>query len=298
MQIRVAAPAKLNLYLHVVGKRDDGYHLLDSLVAFAADGDVVTASPAPSLTLAIDGPFADGLSNGADNLVHRAATALASALGRAPNVALTLTKNLPVASGIGGGSADAAAALRALCEIWSVVPSDARVEAIAAKLGADVPVCLRGEAAYLVGIGHETDPAPALPAAGLLLVNPRVSLPTPPVFKARTGPFSAPARFERAPRDVAELGAMLAERRNDLTAGRDFACTGDPRHSDRAGPDRRRAAGAHVGQRRHLLCAVRRSGGSFACRQGAGSVLVDFVHQPRLAPAGAVRVSSRPVLKT
>ncbi|GIL41754.1 4-(cytidine 5'-diphospho)-2-C-methyl-D-erythritol kinase [Roseiterribacter gracilis] len=218
MDIRVAAPAKLNLYLHVVGKRADGYHLLDSLVAFAADGDVVSASPAPSLQLTIDGPFADGLSNGADNLVHRAASELAAAVGRAPAVALTLTKNLPVASGIGGGSADAAAALRALCDLWSIAPDDARVEAIAAKLGADVPVCLRGEAAYLVGIGHETDPAPSLPAAGLLLVNPRVPLPTPPVFKARSGPFSAPARLERAPRDAAELGAMLAARHNDLAA--------------------------------------------------------------------------------
>jgi 4-diphosphocytidyl-2-C-methyl-D-erythritol kinase len=218
MQIRVAAPAKLNLYLHVVGRREDGYHLLDSLVAFAADGDAVTVRPAPSLTLTIEGPFADGLSDGADNLVHRAASGLAAALGRAPGVAVTLTKNLPVASGIGGGSADAAACLRALCALWDVAANDARVEQVAAGLGADVPVCLRGEAAYLVGIGHDTEPAPALPAAGLLLVNPRVPLPTPPVFRARTAPFSAAARLERAPRDAADLGALLAARRNDLAA--------------------------------------------------------------------------------
>jgi 4-diphosphocytidyl-2-C-methyl-D-erythritol kinase len=216
VQIRVAAPAKLNLYLHVVGRRDDGYHLLDSLVAFAADGDVVTASPAPALRLTINGPFAEGLSNGADNLVYRAATELADRLGKKPDLALTLTKNLPVASGIGGGSADAAAALRALCELWSIAPDDERVERVAASLGADVPVCLRGEAAYLVGIGHETEPAPSLPDAGLLLVNPRIPLETPPVFRARTGPFSEAARLARGPRDASELGLMLAARGNDL----------------------------------------------------------------------------------
>jgi 4-diphosphocytidyl-2-C-methyl-D-erythritol kinase len=212
-----AAPAKLNLYLHVVGRRDDGYHLLDSLVAFADIGDVVAAEPADGLTLEIDGPFAGALAADDDNLVLRAARLLAERLGRAPRARLRLTKNLPVASGIGGGSSDAAACLRALVRLWRAELPAAEMAALALRLGADVPVCLARRPTWLGGIGDELAPAPALPPAGLLLVNPRVALPTPAVFRARRGAFGAPARFAAAPRDAAELAALLAERRNDLT---------------------------------------------------------------------------------
>lgn len=211
------ARAKLNLYLHVTGRRGDGYHLLDSLVVFAEAGDAITAAPADALTLGVDGPFAPALRDEKDNLVLRAARALAEATGSPRGAALTLTKNLPVASGIGGGSADAAAALRALCALWAVRPGGAVLDALAAKLGADVPVCLDGKAAFISGIGEQRAAAPKLPAAGLVLVNPGIPLATPAVFAKRTGPFSPPARFGAAPEDAAGLAALLRERRNDLT---------------------------------------------------------------------------------
>ena len=211
------ARAKLNLYLHVTGRRDDGYHLLDSLVVFAQAGDVLAASPADSLTLSVDGPFADALRDEPDNLVLRAARALAEAAGIKGGAALSLTKTLPVASGIGGGSADAAAALRVLRRLWDVRLQPHVLDAIAVKLGADVPVCLDGQAAFISGAGEHRDPAPVLPAAGLVLVNPGMPLPTPAVFARRAGSFSQPAPFTDAPRDAAALATVLRARRNDLT---------------------------------------------------------------------------------
>ncbi len=211
------APAKLNLYLHVVGRRADGYHLLDSLVAFAEYGDVLRAAPASALSLSVQGPFADALSGESDNLVLKAARRLAEIAGH-PSAALVLTKNLPVASGIGGGSADAAAALRALRRLWRVQVDASTLAGIAAGLGADVPVCLQGAATYMQGIGEVLVPAPKLPQPGLVLINPRVPLPTPKVFAARRGSFSQAAPFAEPPRDAAALAATLAARRNDLEA--------------------------------------------------------------------------------
>ncbi len=216
--LRVAAPAKINLYLHVLARRPDGYHELDSLVAFADIGDLVTARSGTGLSLAIDGPFASALSgDGAENLIMRAAWLLAQHTGIVPNAALTLTKNLPVASGIGGGSSDAAAALRALCRLWDLQLSHSRLAGLAAVLGADVPVCLFGRSAWLGGVGEQILPAPLLPALGIVLVNPAVALPTPAVFKARQGPFSAAARFVDRPKNASEFLALLRQRRNDLT---------------------------------------------------------------------------------
>lgn len=213
-----AAPAKLNLYLHVVGRRADGYHLLDSLIAFAGVHDTVRAAKADALTLATEGPFAKALAGEADNLVLRAARALADLAGVPPRAALTLVKRLPVASGIGGGSADAAAAITAVSALWRVSPAPAALAKLALALGADVPVCLAGKAAQIGGIGEEMAPAPPLPRAPLVLVNPLVPLPTPTVFKARTGAFSAPAPLAGAPRDARDLAEALEARRNDLAA--------------------------------------------------------------------------------
>ena len=213
------ARAKLNLYLHVVGRRPDGYHLLDSLVAFVDIADRVRAQPAEELSLAITGPFASDLANDdPGNLVWRAAEALAKRAGHSPHAALTLEKNLPIASGIGGGSSDAAAMLKALDELWGLRLDEAALCAIAATLGADVPVCVAARASWLIGTGAEIAAAPALPAAGVVLVNPRIALPTPAVFAARQGPYSSVARFSEAPADAAALVALLAARRNDLTA--------------------------------------------------------------------------------
>jgi 4-diphosphocytidyl-2-C-methyl-D-erythritol kinase len=217
--LTLAAPAKLNLYLHVTGKRPDGYHLLDSLAAFVDVHDTLTIAPSHSLSFTADGPFAAGFGDEdpATNLVVRAAKGLAEATGKPLSVSLHLTKNLPVASGIGGGSADAAACLRGLARLWDIDPADHVVQAVAAGLGADIPVCVRGRAAYMGGIGTEIAPAPDLPPAGLVLVNPGIGLSTPAVYKARTGAFSPAARFAAPPADAAAVAALLRERGNDLT---------------------------------------------------------------------------------
>ena len=218
-RVRRAAPAKLNLYLHVLGRRADGYHLLDSLVAFADVADVVTAQRAPALSLEITGPFAGALQDKpSENLVWRAATALARRAGIEPKAALALEKNLPVTSGIGGGSSDAAAALKALGELWLLDLGERPFQGLGASLGADVPVCLFGQPAWIGGIGEAVAPAPALPPCSVVLANPGLSLATPAVFKARIGGFSESARFDAAPADAAALARLLETRRNDLTA--------------------------------------------------------------------------------
>jgi 4-diphosphocytidyl-2-C-methyl-D-erythritol kinase len=208
------APAKINLFLLVTGKRPDGYHLLDSLVVFAGVHDRLSAAPADTTSLSFDGPFAAGLASEPDNLVLRAAYGLASATGIRSGAKLHLVKNLPIASGIGGGSSDAAAALRLLGRLWGVaVP-----QGLAATLGADVPVCLDPQPRRMSGIGERLAPAPALPPCGMVLVNPGVALPTASVFRAREAGFSAEATLPSGWPDVGALADWLAERGNDLEA--------------------------------------------------------------------------------
>ncbi|MCA1910164.1 MAG: 4-(cytidine 5'-diphospho)-2-C-methyl-D-erythritol kinase [Magnetospirillum sp.] len=217
--IRVDAWAKVNLFLHVTGKRPDGYHLLDSLVVFAGIGDTVEAVPGDRLTLTVSGPTApllDTLND--DNIVLKAAQKLADACGVQARAHLALTKRLPVAAGIGGGSADAAAALRALMELWQVAPSAPDLHDLALSLGADVPVCLRGAPTRMYGIGDKLEAAPALPPAWLVLVNPRIGLSTPAVFKARQGCFRDALPVTISPVDAAQLAAELRRRDNDLSA--------------------------------------------------------------------------------
>jgi 4-diphosphocytidyl-2-C-methyl-D-erythritol kinase len=208
------APAKVNLFLHLVGKRAGGYHLLDSLVVFADVGDRLSAVPAAGFSLAVEGPFAGALEGASDNLVLRAARLLAEHCGVGPALALTLEKRLPVAGGIGGGSADAAAALRLLGRAWGVAPGE--LERFAGQLGADVPVCLAGVPARMSGIGEKLAAAPALPEFGLVLVNPGVGLSTAEVFGARSGVFSEPADLPLGWTDTAGMTAVLAALRNDL----------------------------------------------------------------------------------
>ncbi len=205
----VFAPAKVNLFLHVTGRRADGYHLLDSLAVFPAVGDIVSAEPAATLSLQISGPFGSVLQSEPDNLLLRAARGLKPGAG----AALSLKKNLPVASGIGGGSADAAAALRLLARMWGM---DAPLHELALGLGADVPVCLESTAARMGGIGETLWPAPRLPRFGMLLVNPGVAVPTPAVFRARQGGFSSPAALPEAWPAFAAMLAALAALGNDL----------------------------------------------------------------------------------
>jgi 4-diphosphocytidyl-2-C-methyl-D-erythritol kinase len=212
------APAKVNLFLHVTGKRPDGYHLLDSLVVFAGIADRIAYQPSGELSLAITGPFAASLAPEPDNLVLRAARVLAAEGGLHPTGALTLDKQIPVASGIGGGSADAAAALRLLCRVWQLSPADPDLDRIAVKLGADVPVCLRNAPRRMRGVGDWLTPAPSLPPCGLVLANPGVPLATASVFRQRAGDFSPEAALPDGWRAVKEMAESLSGLSNDLEA--------------------------------------------------------------------------------
>jgi 4-diphosphocytidyl-2-C-methyl-D-erythritol kinase len=222
-----AAPAKVNLFLHVTGRRADGYHLLDSLAVFGPASDKLHAEPAAALELVVEGRFGVALAAEPDNLVLRAARALAARAGVAPAAALRLAKELPVASGIGGGSSDAAAALRLLNRLWGCGLDEAALMELALPLGADVPVCVPARAARMGGIGDRLSAAPRLPPCGLLLANPGVPVATPAVFRARASSqagFSAPAALPDAWPDVAAMIADLARLSNDLEAAAVALC--------------------------------------------------------------------------
>lgn len=180
------APAKINLALHVRARRLDGYHELETIFVFAQDGDEVRVAPGAQ-ALTITGPFAAGLDAGPDNLVNRAQAAFCDAFGVPVAHAITLDKRLPVASGIGGGSADAAATLRALARLNGVSRNDPRLFAVAAALGSDVPACLLGTASFGRGRGESLTSIPSLGHVPALLVNPGVGVSTAAVFKAWDG---------------------------------------------------------------------------------------------------------------
>ncbi len=210
------ARAKINLTLQVTGRRPDGYHELNSLVVFAGVGDVLRVAPAEDFSLSVEGPFAVGLAGEGDNLVLRAARRLAERAGGRQGAAMTLVKNLPVASGIGGGSADAAAALRGLSRLWGLDLPPRDLEALALTLGADVPVCLQGATVVMSGIGELLEPVPTLPPLWLLLVNPGVAVATAEVFAALDGGFSQTAEPRLPPAELSALIEWLAARPNDL----------------------------------------------------------------------------------
>ena len=218
MTVEVFAPAKVNLYLHVTGRRPDGFHLLDSLVVFAGIGDTLSFQPARGLGLEIVGPGAGPLAAESDNIVLKAARALAEALGRPADAAIRLEKRLPVAAGIGGGSADAAATLQGLQRLWGVSLEASELQRIGLSLGADLPVCIAGRPTQMAGIGEILEPAVALPPAWLVLVNPRIGLSTPSVFKARQGEFTPAAPLTAPPAAARDLAAEMHRRRNDLAA--------------------------------------------------------------------------------
>jgi len=206
MQINELARAKINLCLHVTGQRDDGYHLLDSIVVFASIGDQITVKPSDGFSLKITGPFAYGLSSGDDNLVLQAARAFAK---DCKGAAITLTKNLPVASGIGGGSADAAATLRAMaCMTDASLPSDAGL-----SLGADVPVCLQSIPCRMEGIGDRITLLAGFPSLWAVLVCPKVKIATPAVFAALKTKENAPIGKMA---NQESMGQFLQRQRNDL----------------------------------------------------------------------------------
>src|SRR3954471_19145543 len=213
------APAKVNLTLAVLGRRADGYHLLDSLVVFAGIADRLTLAPGPTLSLKVRGETAEQAGPPDDNLVLKAARALAA---ETPGLTLgrfTLEKHLPVAAGLGGGSSDAAAALRLLAKLNGLSPNDERVHDAARATGADVPVCLDPRARMMRGIGEILGEPTRLPEVAAVLVNPGVAVPTRDVFKAlAAAPLTsqASADFVEINTDAAALVSILSARRNDL----------------------------------------------------------------------------------
>lgn len=214
--MRILAPAKLNLFLHVGDRRPDGFHELESLVVFAEEADILTFEPADELSLEIAGPFSKSLEVVSDNAVLRAARALDETRG----AKIGLEKNLPVSAGIGGGSADAAAALRGLNAFWKLGLGLEELLAAAASLGSDVPVCTLSHTAWMTGRGERLETLNALPLFELVLANPQVPVSTAAVFSrlnVRTGlgAMEPPAGQIGT---VWDLVAYLADSGNDLEA--------------------------------------------------------------------------------
>jgi 4-diphosphocytidyl-2-C-methyl-D-erythritol kinase len=213
-----AAPAKINLALHVVGRRPDRYHELETLVVFADVADELEAQPASADSLVLSGPFADSLRSGETNLVTRAVAAFRGRWpNAAPGLAITLRKNLPVAAGLGGGSADAAAALRLLAGLADRPVLQAELMELAATLGADVPMCLVSRPALVTGIGERVAVLGAFPACHVVLVNPLQPVVTAEVFR-RLAQHQHPGLPE-PPEPLArpaQLGLWLEGTRNDL----------------------------------------------------------------------------------
>lgn len=219
------APAKINLTLRVVGRRADGYHELESLVVFAGVGDTLTFAPGRALSLAVDGPTAAASGSIDDNLVLKAARALAERVEGLKLGRFTLTKRLPVAAGVGGGSSDAAAALRLIARANRISLDDPRLQEAARVSGADVPVCLDPRSRVMRGIGEILSDPLALPKLPAVLVNPRVAVPTRDVFAALRGELQARGKaasgadFETRRRwKASDLIEVVANGRNDLEA--------------------------------------------------------------------------------
>lgn len=218
------APAKINLALHVVGQRADGYHLIESLVTFADAGDRIGFSLSDEDRFTVSGPFSGSLpltgEGAAGNLVLRARDLLRTQLIEqglaAPRVHLHLEKNLPVASGIGGGSADAAATLKGLMELWDGSPGHDRLRALALQLGADVPMCLEGRPLVARGIGEALEPLSGFPAFPMLLVNPRIAVATPAIFRALRDKHNAPLHLPQTRQADDGWIDALKTMRNDL----------------------------------------------------------------------------------
>jgi len=215
------APAKINLYLHVGPARPDGLHALCSLFVFTEDGDSVSAEEASDISLTVGGPAAGALADlpPEENLIWKAAELLRAECGVSKGAAITLEKKLPVAAGIGGGSADAAAALRALVKLWELDIDDAALAKLAFRLGADVPACLSGVPVNVAGAGEVLSPGPALPSLWACLVNPGVDMPTGPVFSGfdAANPLpAAPAAPTLGEASYDALKQLMVQTRNDL----------------------------------------------------------------------------------
>ncbi|KQY84650.1 4-(cytidine 5'-diphospho)-2-C-methyl-D-erythritol kinase [Brevundimonas sp. Root1423] len=219
--VRIFAPAKVNLFLHVGPVAADGYHPLASLVAFADVGDGVTVEPARSLSLAVAGPFGSDLDGGGDNLILKALRALGQTTGAGdPPVSVTLDKQLPIAAGLGGGSSDAGAALKAVRDLLDLPLNDDALADIAAAVGADGPMCLHARAAWAEDRGDRLTFEPRLPPLPAVLINPGVPSPTGAVYRAWDEVGAGGADRPDSPADWAFPAVIdwLARQRNDLEA--------------------------------------------------------------------------------
>lgn len=232
--LRVFAPAKVNLHLHVTGRQNDGYHQLDSLVAFADVGDTLTFNRAREFSFSVEGPFASAFTGAeldtspqSKNLVVRAAWQLANLLARELGVGITLNKQLPLGAGLGGGSADAAACLWGLCQLWDVNLPESHRTSLALQLGRDVPVCLKSQSHIMQGTGEILMPAPDLPELPVVLVWPNQPISTQAVFTSlELNAFSAPAKLQPHYDSIMTLCVDLGSKTsNDLTKA---ACTALP----------------------------------------------------------------------
>ncbi len=215
------ARPKVNLSLKVVGRRSDGYHLLDSLVVFPKGGDRLSFKAVDDLTLSVSGEGAEDLEGTEDNLVYRVARYLKEEFNVQNGALIHLEKNLPVASGIGGGSADAAATLRGLNKLWGLGLSFQKLEEIGLQFGADIPVCIESQARYMRGVGEELSDPVKLPDFHILMVNPRKSVSTPEIFRALNYPKGT---RENPPPELSdnlsaqEMAKALKTLTNDLQA--------------------------------------------------------------------------------
>jgi len=217
MTITCEAFAKVNLYLHVTGKRENGYHELDSLICFAQTGDILSFKDSDDITLKITGPMSRFLEDDDNNLVLQAARGLQELCQIDKGADITLEKHLPIAAGIGGGSGDAAATLKGLCQLWNIFPDPKGLQDLALSLGADVPICLKEHAAHVGGIGEKITPLAPLPESWMVLVNPMVAVSTPAVFKRRTSDFHSPNAMV-AQYNFDQFITELKKRTNDLMA--------------------------------------------------------------------------------
>ncbi|CDX55364.1 4-diphosphocytidyl-2-C-methyl-D-erythritol kinase [Mesorhizobium plurifarium] len=267
------APAKVNLALHITGRRDDGYHLIDSLAVFTRFGDRLEIEPAEQDDFSVSGRYAAGLPLDDGNLVVRARDALRLEAGAqyAPPVAIRLEKNLPIASGVGGGSSDAAAALNGLARLWKLDIDDSSLARIGLSLGADLPMCLKSQPLVARGIGDEVSPLTAFPALGLVLVNPGIAVSTPEVFKA------LPSRDNEAlpplPKrlDFHAVRNWLEATRNDLEGAA-------------------RSIEPAIGE---ALKALKRADAAFARMSGSGATCFGLFETGNVAKRAAIAIRAR-----
>jgi len=266
------APAKINLALHVVGRREDGYHLLESLVAFTRFGDRIGIAEADEDSFIVSGPFAEGVPTGGTNLVLRARDALRAALPHASaRVSIRLEKNLPVASGIGGGSSDAAATLRGLAKLWDLDAGRERLSDIAGDLGADLPMCLAASPLIAEGIGDELTFIHGMPVYPMVLVNPAIHVATPAVFNALARADNPPMPAMPDCLDLADMVSWLGSTRNDLQAP---AVALAPAIAD-------------------CITALEATGAAFARMSGSGATCFGLFESGNLAKRAASRIREK-----